>query len=41
MFDAIAGAGNDRTPTAGEIRLSMTELLHAVLPGPARGSWRS
>jgi hypothetical protein len=36
MFDTIAGAGNNHTPTAEETRLSMTELLRATLPNPAR-----
>jgi hypothetical protein len=36
MFDTIAGAGNNHTPTAEEIRLSMTELLRATLPDPDR-----
>ena len=34
MFDTIAGADSDHTPTTEEIRLSMTELLRATLPEP-------
>jgi DNA-binding transcriptional regulator YbjK len=38
MFDAIAGAGWHHTPTHDELRTSLSEYLHAILPGAERTS---
>jgi hypothetical protein len=33
MFDTIAGAGSQYTPTIDDVRTSLSEYLHAILPG--------
>lgn len=38
MFDTIAGAGWHHAPIRDELRASVSEYLHAILPGAERAS---
>jgi DNA-binding transcriptional regulator YbjK len=38
MFDTIAGAGGTHTPTADELRASLSELLRTIVPQPDQES---
>jgi hypothetical protein len=38
MFDTIAGAGWHHTPTRDELRASLSEYLHAIIPGAGHSS---